>query len=169
MLRSCHVCDQRFVSSARVRNRKWKISMALRTMIFKLKYVSSNDAVLHTEDSKTELDLKRNPTDFYVDFVGAGSMKRAPFVLRRKYQVGMLWPSESRSLLVRIIQRVKTFKKASVNIVFEKATESTAPGISGSTISGTTASAVSGKKCPRKQQRKQVAYLAHPNINSLPF
>ncbi len=50
-------------------------------MIFELKYVSSNDAVLHTQNSKTELDLKRNPTDFYVDFVEAGSTKRAPFVL----------------------------------------------------------------------------------------
>ncbi|KAL9973405.1 hypothetical protein ACROYT_G019861 [Oculina patagonica] len=56
----------------------------------------------------------------------------------------MLRASESRSLLVRIIQRVTTFKKASVNIVFEKGTEttetteSTAPGISGSTTSGST-------------------------------
>ncbi len=78
-------------------NRKSNITMASssmsdcwRTMIFKLKYVSSNDVALHTENSKTELDLKRNPTDFYVDFVEAGSTKRVPFVLRTKEQVEML-------------------------------------------------------------------------------
>jgi len=60
-----------------------------------------------------------------VDFVEAGSTKRAPFVLRTKEQVKMLRASESRSLLVRIIQTVMTFKKASVNIAFEKATETT--------------------------------------------
>ena len=120
-----------------------------RTMIIELKYVSSNNAIVHTENSKIELDLKRSPTDlqasivencgvkdsaakrgfgdfviefFFVDFVEAGSTKRAPFVLRTKEQVEILRGSESRSLLVRIIQRVTTFKKASVNIVFEKAT-----------------------------------------------
>lgn len=109
-----------------------------RTMIIELKYVSSNNTVVHTENSKTELDLKCNATDlqasivencgvkdsaakrgfgdfviklFYVDFVEAGSTKRAPFVLRTKEQVKMLRASESRSLLVRIIQRVTTFKR----------------------------------------------------------
>lgn len=91
---------------------------------------------------------------FYVDFVEAGSTMRAPFVLRTKEQVEMLQASESRSLLVRIIQRVTTFKKASVNIAFEKATEttetteSTAPGISRSTTSGSTG------KMPKKAEEK---------------
>ena len=92
---------------------------------------------------------------FYVDFVEAGSTKRAPFVLRTKEEVEMLRASESRSLLVRIIQRITTFKKASVNIVFEKATESTAPGISGSTTSDSTASAVTDAgKMPNKAAKK---------------
>ena len=90
-----------------------------------------------------------------MDFVEAGSTKRAPFVLRTKEQVEMLLASESRSLLVRIIQRVTTFKKASVNIVFEKATESIAPGISGSTTSGSKASAVTDAgKIPKKAAKK---------------
>ena len=169
-----------------------------RTMIIELKYVSSNNAIVHTENSKIELDLKRSPTDlqasivencgvkdsaakrgfgdfviefFYVDFVEAGSTKRAPFVLRTKEQVEMLRGSESRSLLVRIIQRVTTFKKASVNIVFEKATEtteSTAPGISGSTTSGSTASAAThAGKMPKKAAKKTSIPCTHEKLKDL--
>ena len=40
-----------------------------RTMIIKLKYVSSNNAIVHTENSKIELDLKRSPTDLQASIV----------------------------------------------------------------------------------------------------
>ena len=154
-----------------------------------LKYVSSNNAVVHTENSKIKLDLKCYPTDlqvsivencgvkgsaakrgfgdfvtelFYVDFVEAGSTKKAPFVLRTKKQLEIFRASESRSLLVRIIQRVTTFKKASVNIVFEKASESTAPGTQGQRPrAAPQVPSLTRAKCQRKQQRKQEAYLAH--------
>ena len=155
-----------------------------------LKNVSSNNAVVHTENSKIKLDLKCYPTDlqvsivencgvkgsaakrgvgdfvielFYVDSVEAGSTKKAaPFVLRTKKQLEIFRASESRSLLVRIIQRVTTFKKASVNIVFEKATESTAPGSQGQRPrAAPQVPSLTRAKCQRKKQRKQEAYLAH--------
>ncbi|KAL9976521.1 hypothetical protein ACROYT_G013835 [Oculina patagonica] len=67
----------------------------------------------------------------------------------------MLRASESQSQLVRIIQWVTTFKKASVKIVFKKVTKSTAPGISGSTTSGSTATAsTDAGKMPKKVAKK---------------
>lgn len=60
---------------------------------------------------------------FYVDFIEAGNTKRASFVLRTKEQVEMLRASQLRSIMVRITQRVATFKKGSLNIVFESATD----------------------------------------------
>ena len=45
-------------------------------MIIELKYVSSNNAVFHTENSKIELDLKRNPTDLQGSIVELKTLLR---------------------------------------------------------------------------------------------
>ena len=96
-----------------------------RTMVIELKYVSSNHAVIHTENCKITLDLNSSPKDmqttivnacgikesaakrgfagyaielFYVDFVEDGNPKKAPFVLRTNDQIEMLKASRSYSV-----------------------------------------------------------------------
>ena len=54
---------------------------------------------------------------FYIDFIEAGSSRKASFVLRTKDQLEMFQKSPSTSLSVRVIQREVTFQKGSVNIV----------------------------------------------------
>ena len=110
-----------------------------------------NNTLIHTENSKINLDLKCSPAElharimqncgvqasaerrgfndfgvefFYVDFIEAGNTKRAPFVLRTKEQVEMLRASQSQSIMVRITQSFAIFKKGSGNIVFESAPDS---------------------------------------------
>ena len=52
----------------------------------------------------------------YVDYVEPGQPKKAPFVLRTGDQLSMFFKSESKSILLRVIQRIVQFEKGSVNI-----------------------------------------------------
>ena len=72
-----------------------------------------------------EASKKRGFTDcstemFYVDCTEPGQPKEAPFVLRTDDQLSMLFKSESKSILLRVIQRIVQFEKRSVNILMEK-------------------------------------------------
>ena len=72
-----------------------------------------------------EASKKRGFTDcsterFYVDYIEPGQSKKAPFDLRTDDQLSMLFKSESKSLLLRVIQRIVQFEKGSVNILMEK-------------------------------------------------
>ena len=53
---------------------------------------------------------------FYVDYIEPGQPKKAPFVLRTDDQLSMFFKSESKSILLRVIQRIVQFEKGSVNI-----------------------------------------------------
>ena len=57
---------------------------------------------------------------FYIDFIEAGSSRKASFVLRTKDQLEMFQKSSCTSLSVRVIQRAVTFQKGSVNIVLQQ-------------------------------------------------
>ena len=57
---------------------------------------------------------------FYVDYIEPGQPKKAPFVLRTDDQLSMFFKSESKSILLRVIQRIVQFEKGSVNILMEK-------------------------------------------------
>ena len=58
---------------------------------------------------------------FSVDYIEpAGQPKKAPFVLRTADQLSMFFKSESKSILLRVIQRIVQFEKGSVNILMEK-------------------------------------------------
>ena len=68
-----------------------------------------------------EASKKRGFTDcstemFYVDYIEPGQPKKAPFVLRTDDQLSMFFKSESKSILLRVIQRIVQFEKGSVNI-----------------------------------------------------
>ena len=72
-----------------------------------------------------EASKKRGFTDcstemFYVDYIEPGQPKKAPFVLRTDDQLSMFFKSESKSILLRVIQRIVQFEKGSVNILMEK-------------------------------------------------
>ena len=72
-----------------------------------------------------EASKKRGFTDcstemFYVDYTEPGQPKKAPFVLRTDDQLSMFFKSESKSILLRVIQRIVRFEKGSVNILMEK-------------------------------------------------
>ena len=72
-----------------------------------------------------EASKKRGLTDcstemFYVDYIEPGQPKKAPFVLRTDDQLSMFFKSESKSILLRVIQRIVQFEKGSVNILMEK-------------------------------------------------
>ena len=56
---------------------------------------------------------------FYVDYIEPGQPKKAPFVLRTDDQLSMCFKSESKSILLRVIQRIVQFEKGSVNILKE--------------------------------------------------
>ena len=57
---------------------------------------------------------------FYVDYIESGQPKKAPFVFRTDDQLGMFFKSESKSILLRVIQRIIQFEKGSVYILMEK-------------------------------------------------
>ena len=57
---------------------------------------------------------------FYVDYIEPGQPKKAPFVLRTDDQLSCFFKSESKSILLRVIQRIVQFEKGSVNILTEK-------------------------------------------------
>ena len=102
--------------------------------------------VIHSENCKVEIPLditaqlckkicrmtgiyeaseKRGFTDcstemFYVDYIEPGQPKKAPFVLRTDDQLSMFFKSESKSILLRVIQHLVQFEKGSVNILLEK-------------------------------------------------
>ena len=57
---------------------------------------------------------------FYRDYIAPGQPKKAPFVLRTDDQLSMFFKSESKSILLRVIQRIVQFEKGSVNILMEK-------------------------------------------------
>ena len=54
------------------------------------------------------------------------TLKKAPFVLRTNDQIEMLRESESRSMFIRVIQRVSSFQKGRVNIMFVSTSDSAA-------------------------------------------
>ena len=112
-----------------------------------VKYINSKNVVIHSENCKVEIPLditaqqlskkicrmtgiyeaskKRGFTDcstemFYVDYIEPGQPKKAPFVLRTDDQLSMFFKSESKSILLRVIQRIVQFEKGSVNILMEK-------------------------------------------------
>ena len=118
-----------------------------RTVIVEVKYINSKNVVIHSENCKVEIPLditaqqlskkicrmtgiyeaskKRGFTDcstemFYVDYIEPGQPKKAPFVLRTDDQLSMFFKSESKSILLRVIQRIVQFEKGSVNILMEK-------------------------------------------------
>ena len=117
-----------------------------RKMVVEIKYVNANNAVIYTENSQLLLDLNCSPKElektvvnscgiehsaakrgfsdhsielYYVDHVEPGNPKKAAFILRTDETIGMLRASESHSLFVKVIQRVASFQKGTVNIVFE--------------------------------------------------
>ena len=53
---------------------------------------------------------------FYTDFVESGNPGKEPFVLRTQDQLEMFKKSDCKSLSVRVMQRVVTYEKHSVNI-----------------------------------------------------
>lgn len=58
---------------------------------------------------------------FNVDYIELGNLQKAPFVFRTiQVQMEMLRRSESRSLLIRVIQRVLCFQKGKINVVFNQ-------------------------------------------------
>ena len=120
---------------------------ATRTVIVEVKYINSKNVVIHSENCKVEIPLditakqlskkicrmtgiyeaskKPGFTDcstkmFYVDYIEPGQPKKAPFVLRTDDQLSMFFKSESKSILLRVIQRIVQFEKGSVNILMEK-------------------------------------------------
>ena len=54
-----------------------------------------------------------------MDHVEPGNPKKAAVILRTDETIGMPRASESHSLLVKVIQRVASFQKGTVNIAFE--------------------------------------------------
>ena len=60
-----------------------------------------------------------------MDHVEPGNPKKAAFILRTDETIGMLRASESHSLFVKVIQRVASFQKGIVNIVFESSVSQT--------------------------------------------
>jgi len=62
---------------------------------------------------------------FYTDFVEPGNPGKEPFVLRTQDQLEMFKKSDCKSLSVRVMQRVVTYEKHSVNIF--DCTSKTAP------------------------------------------
>ena len=116
---------------------------ATRTVIVEVEYINSKNVVIHSENCKVEIPLditaqqlskkicrmtgsyeagkKRGFTEmFYVDYIAPGQPKKAPFVLRTDDQLSMFFKSESKSILLRVIQRIVQFEKGSVNILMEK-------------------------------------------------
>ena len=73
-----------------------------------------------------EESKKRGFTDcsteiFYEDYIEHGQPKIAPFVLKTDDQLPMFFfKSESKSIFLRVIQRIVQFEKGSVNILMEK-------------------------------------------------
>ena len=61
---------------------------------------------------------------------------KSAFVLRTNDQMEMLRESESRSLFIRVIQRVSSFQKGTANVVFESSSSSTS-GSAAATCCGT--------------------------------
>ena len=57
---------------------------------------------------------------FYVGYIEPGQPKKAPFVLRTDDQLSCFFKSESKSILLRVIQRIVQFEKGYVNILMEK-------------------------------------------------
>jgi len=53
-------------------------------------------------------------------FMRTEQPNKASFVLRTDDQLSMLFKSESKSILLRVIQQIVQFEKGSVNILMEK-------------------------------------------------
>ena len=54
-----------------------------------------------------------------MDHVESGNPKKPAVILRTDETIGMLRASESHSLFIKVIQRVASFQKGTVNIMFE--------------------------------------------------
>ena len=118
---------------------------ATRTVIVELKYINSKNVVIHSENCKVEIPLDITAQQLskkivvwlastkqirnvalliarliHVDDIEPGQPKKAPFVLRTDDQLSMFFKSESKSILLRVIQRIVQFEKGSVNIIMEK-------------------------------------------------
>ena len=118
-----------------------------RTVIVEIKYINSKNTSIHSENCKLDIPLnisasvlsktichmagimesskKRGFADyaiemFYIDFIEQGQPKKAPFVLRTDDQLAMFVKSECKSLSVRVIQRIVSFEKGTLNILLEK-------------------------------------------------
>ena len=66
-----------------------------------------------------EASKKRGFTDCSTEMF-YGQPKKAPFVLRTDNQLSMFFKSVSKSILLRVIQRIVQFQKGYVNILMEK-------------------------------------------------
>jgi len=64
-------------------------------------------------DSSTEVA-------FCGPYIARGQPKKAPVVLRTDDQLSMFFKSESKSILLIVVQRIAQFDKGSVNILMEK-------------------------------------------------
>ena len=156
-----------------------------RKMVLEIKYVNANNAVIHTENSKLLLDLncspkelektvvnscgiehsaaKRGFSDHSIElyYVEPGNPKKAAFILRKDETIGMLRASESHSLFVKVIQRVASFQKGTVNIVFESSssTSTDANCCDSSTLTKNTALGKSPKESKKTTTRKSRSKL----------
>jgi len=57
---------------------------------------------------------------FYVDYIEPGQPKKAPFVLRTDDQLSMFFKSESKSILLKVMQRIVQFENGSARVLMEK-------------------------------------------------
>ena len=119
-------------------------------MEVKYRYINSKNVVIHSDNCKVEIPLditaqqlskkncrmtgvydaskKHGFTDcstemFYVDYIEPGQPKKAPLVRRTDDQLSMFFKSDSKSILLRVIQRIVQFEKGqkgSVIILMEK-------------------------------------------------
>ena len=152
----------------------------MRIMIIEIKYFSTNNTVLHTENCKLQLDLNCSPRElrrlivqqcgisdspakrgfsdhaleiFYVDYIEPGNPKKAPFVLRTNEQMAMLRESKSRSLFIRVIQRLSSFQKGTINIVFENSLDPSPTSSSTASVATTSTSNVEMKSVSKKSKK----------------
>ena len=116
------------------------------TVVVEIKLLCTKNVVIHTENCKLDLPLDCSTTQmeknitmcgieessrrrgfadfalevFYINFIEAGSSRKAPFFPRTKDQWEMFQKSPCTSLSVRVIQRKVTFQRGSVNIVLQE-------------------------------------------------
>lgn len=164
-----------------------------RTVIVEIKYINSNNISIHTENCKLEIPLnisaeclsksicrmagigdsskKRGFADyaievFYVDLIDQGQTRKAPFVLRTDEQMAMFAKSDCKSLSVRVIQRIVSFEKGTLNILLQKDESSKSQADAGTSQSSTTSTTSTktidlqkGKKSQGDQRSSEIERL----------